>query len=130
MRAATSRFQHDVRPGFGVLLLRDQLAPAEHVDRLRLSAMPTWTATTELELLWLLEHGGARPSLVLVDLRPVPHPREARVADLASLASAAELPTILIGAAAHEVAQFTHVVAALGAGVSAEFVDDVVHRCV
>lgn len=127
MRAATSRPRREIKTRFGVLIVRDQLEPAEHIDRLRLSAVPTWSASTGFELLWLLEHMGARPSLVLLDLRPVTDHRAARVADLASLAAAAKLPTILVGADGAEAKRFPDVVAALPADVTSERIVDMVH---
>jgi hypothetical protein len=116
------------RTAFGVLVLRDEIAGAEHIDRLRLAAVPTWTASTGFELLWLLEHMAARPSVALVDLRRLDHDRAARVADLASLAAASKLPTILVGAHEHETRQFHEVVLSMHADARTEDIVEATHQ--
>jgi hypothetical protein len=110
-----------------VLIVRDQVAGAEHIDRLRLSAVPVWSASTGFELLWLLEHMAARPSVALVDLRPLTHDRPDRVADLASLAAASRLPTVVIGADAGELESFRNVIAAVPVDAATDQVIAAIH---
>lgn len=116
------------RTAFGVLVLRDEIGAVEHIDRLRLAAVPTWTASTGFELLWLLEHMAARPSVALVDLRRLDHDRAVRIADLASLAAASKLPTILLGAEHDEARQFQDVILSMPADARTEDIVEATHQ--
>jgi hypothetical protein len=126
MQALRTFTRRTSRPAFGLLVLRDEVSFGDHLDRLRLAAVPTWSASTGFELLWLLEHMGARPSVALVDLRPVTHDRAARITDLASLAAATRLPTMLVGADEDEARLFTEVVAVLPADADVDGIVDCV----
>jgi hypothetical protein len=57
-----------------------------------------WVASTEKELVWLLDVADVRPDYALVDLHVVESDRVRTLAHLAKLASIADLPVVLIGA--------------------------------
>lgn len=127
MQALTSSMKPLDPHAYGVLVLRDELEDAAHVDRLRLETVPTWTASTGFELLWLFEHMSARPSVALVDLRPLTHDRAARVADLASLVAASRLPVILIGGEPQDEPHFPRIAARLPADAPTDDIVASVH---
>lgn len=98
----------------GVLLLGDFTArSARQAERLRDAAIPSWTASTDFEVHWLLQRASVSVSIALVDLRHLDVYRNDEVERFAALAREAMLPVILVGASDEEARAFLHVIAAL-----------------
>lgn len=101
-----------------VLVIGEPNAAQERATELRMMGYPTWTATNEADLRWLLDQAWIRPAMAVVDLRRAPaNDRGKTVAMLSSLATSARLPALLIGADDAEARMFPDVVASLPSNV-------------
>ena len=94
-----------------ILLIGDVATATRRLNELRLRGFPTWLATTEAELTWLVEKATARPSHAVVDLAPESSERAWVIGSRAAVATLAHLPTVLIGAQADEARHFEKVIA-------------------
>jgi hypothetical protein len=96
-----------------VLVIGEAGVAQERATELRMMGFPTWTATSEADLRWLLDQAWIRPAFAVVDVRADHHDRSEHVTTLAALAASAQLPAMLIGASDAEARRFQDVFARL-----------------
>lgn len=103
-----------------ILLIGDVATATRRLNELRMRGFPTWLATTEAELVWLIEKAAAHPSHAVVELAPESDSREAILGSRAAVAILADLPTVLIGAHPDETRYFPHLIATFPADPSCD----------
>lgn len=96
-----------------VLVIGEPLPAEQRAYDLRKRGHATWVITAESELRWLLEQALVRATCAVIELSPTRADRAERLAVMASLAAAARVPCLLVGATAEEARLFTNVTASL-----------------
>lgn len=99
------------QPNRAVFVIGEAVAAQQRAHQLRMRGHATWVVTVESDLRWLLEQACVRATCAVVEVAPARISR--RVEEFASLAAAAGVPCLLVGATEQERSLFPNVTALL-----------------